>query len=411
MKKLLLLISGLVPALLLSAQSMYIHQGNVATMVNAELTGDMFYSTTALTVRNLQFPLSTIDSISFSDSNVRTDSVIVKYSGTTAKVFVPIEVLPYLTITATDAHVSIVSTQLEGSEIKYGLTGTSSDGSFYQEGSYKCTLYLNNLDLTNTKGAAINIENGKRIEVDVPTGTTNSLTDCAGGTQSACFHIKGHAEFKGGGVLNIVGKTGHAYKSKEYTEFKSSFGTLNITGAANDAIHISQYFKMNGGTVNISGAAGDGIQVDTTSNKTDELNGQMILNAGSVTIVSTGNGAGGLKADSLFTCTGGTYNITMSGSNSDGVTAHAANINSTTSVPTFTINQKGGYLTDANGDKKKSSCFKTDADMYFHAGTITANATGTKAKGIKVGGNYYYTVNAKTNVTPEVTGQMIVITQ
>jgi len=411
MKKLFLLIAALIPAALVSAQSMYIYQGNVATMVNADLTGDMTYSNTALTVRGLQFPLSTIDSIAFSDNHVNIDSVVVKYVGTTAKVFVPIEILPYLTITANDAHVSIVSSQMDGNEIKYALTGTSTDGSFYEYSDYKSTLYLNNITLNNTKGGAIDIDDGKRVEIDVPDGTINSLTDCAAGTQKACFYIKGHAEFKGGGTINLVGKTSHAYKSNEYTEFKTSFGTMNITAAANDAMHISQYFKMNGGSINISGAIADGIQVDTTSNKTDEFNGQMFLNAGNVSISLNGDGAAGLKCDSLFTCTGGTYNITMNGKNSDGVTTNVANINDATSSPIFTIHQNGGYLV-VDGDKKKSSCFKTDANMYFHAGTINAYPdANAKAKGIKVGGNYYYTSKAKTNIVPEVTGQMIAIAQ
>lgn len=411
MKKFFLLIAALIPAALVSAQSMYIYQGNVATMVNANLTGDITYSNTALTVRGLQFPLATVDSITFSNNNVQIDSVTVKYTGTTAKVFVPIDILPYLTITANDAHVSIVSSQMDGNEIKYALTGSSTDGSFYQEGDYKCTLCLNNITLNNTKGGAIDLQNGKRIEVDVPTGTVNSFTDCTAGTQKSCFYVKGHAEFKGGGTINLIGNTAHAYKSNEYTEFKTSFGTMNITSSANDAMHISQYFKMNGGVVNISGAAGDGIQVDTTSDKTDEFNGQMFLNGGTVSITLNGDGAGGLKCDSLFTCTGGTYNITMNGKNSDGVTTYAADISSATSSPLFTIYANGGYLT-VDGDKKKSSCFKTATNMYFHDGTINAYPNiNLKAKGIKVDGNYYYTSKAKTNVVPDVAGQMIVIAQ
>ncbi|MDD4760404.1 MAG: hypothetical protein PHU66_06285, partial [Bacteroidaceae bacterium] len=93
------------------------------------------------------------------------------------------------------------------------------------------------------------------------------------------------------------------------------------------------------------------------------------------------------------------------------VTTYAADISSATSSPLFTIYANGGYLT-VDGDKKKSSCFKTATNMYFHDGTINAYPNiNLKAKGIKVDGNYYYTSKAKTNVVPDVAGQMIVIAQ
>ena len=82
-------------------------------------------------------------------------------------------------------------------EITYSLSGSSSNGSFYMDGDYKATLALNNLTLTNTNGAAIDIENGKRIAV-VLTGT-NTLTDSSNGNQNACFYIDGHPEFTGTG--------------------------------------------------------------------------------------------------------------------------------------------------------------------------------------------------------------------
>lgn len=410
MKKILLFVMGLLPSLLLSAQCMYIYQNNTAIMVNAETTGDINYSGNAITVEGTTFPLEAVDSITFAKENMRTDSVVIKYSNTSAMVYVPIKVYPYLNITANDAHVAITSSQLEGNEIVYALSGTATDGSFYQTGDYKCKIRLNGVSLTNKQGAAINIENGKRIEVTVTEGTVNTLNDCANGTQKACLRIKGHAEFKGGGTLNIAGNTGHAYDSNEYTEIKQSFGTLNITSAVKDAMHVSQYFKMNGGTINISGAAGDGIQADTTDDKTDEMNGQMIINGGTVNITLNSDDVCGLKCDSLFTCTGGTFNITVNGRNTDCVAANKAEINATTSTPVFTLYAKGGYL-EVAGDKKKSACFKTDSDMYFRAGTINAYATGDKAKGIRIHGNYYHTAIAITNVAPDIDGIEYVISK
>ncbi|MBQ8098652.1 MAG: carbohydrate-binding domain-containing protein [Bacteroidaceae bacterium] len=413
MKRLFSLMIALVPALWAGAQTMYVYQDRVITTVQATQAGDMTYSDNTLTIEGESFPLSEVDSIVFDNKTLQADSVIVSYNGTDAQVYVPVEVRKYLTVTVDGAHVTIVSSQTEtdgDNEIKYALTGTATDGSFCQDGSYKCTLYLNGVNLTSSQGAAINLKNGKRIDVYVPDGTTNTLADCANGTQSACFRIKGHAEFRGGGTLNIAGNTNHAYKSNEYTILKKTFtGLINVTSAVSDGMHVSQYFEMNGGNVVIKGAKGDGIQADITNDLTDENNGQMFLNGGSVNITLTGDNAGGIKVDDQLTVTGGTFVINMSGNNSDGVTCNTARITADSSAPTFTITHSGGTLV-VGADKKRSSCFKTTDNMYFLAGTITANVTAAsseKTKGIKVGNNYYYTSTAKTNVTPDVSGSMI----
>ncbi len=45
--------------------------------------------------------------------------------------------------------------------------------------------------------------------------------------------------------------------------------------------------------------------------------------------------------------------------------------------------------------------------MRFLAGTMNVYANGEKAKGVKVGGNYYYTEKTRLNVTPDVESSMI----
>ena len=149
------------------------------------------------------------------------NTVTVTYNGTTATVLVDDNVAPYLTITQSGAHVSIAQSTEVTEEITYTLTGSSTNGEFYMSGSYKATIELNGLTLTNTtpvySGAAIHIQNSKRINVKVVTGTTNTLTDAANGEQKGCLYVKGHAEFKQQGTLNIVGNTKHGIKAGEYS--------------------------------------------------------------------------------------------------------------------------------------------------------------------------------------------------
>ena len=119
-------------------------------------------------------------------------NVSVVYSGTSATVTADSIAIQYLTITQSGAHVSIAQSDSLATEITYNLSGTSSDGEFYMSGSYKATIELNGLTLINAtpvySGAAIHIQNGKRIDVKVITGTTNSLTDAATGTQKSCLY-------------------------------------------------------------------------------------------------------------------------------------------------------------------------------------------------------------------------------
>lgn len=417
MKKITTALLSLLAAVTMSAQSMYIHQGNVVTVVNSSTAGDMTYTQATLTANGVTFNLDEVDSIVIHNDEVRTDSVIITYNETTANILIPVQVAKYLTTTINGAHVAIESTQTEvdTTETIYALCGTSSNGSFYQKGVYKCTLRLNGVTLNNPDSAAINFQNGKRIDIRVTDGTVNNLSDNGeGGEQKACLRVKGHAEFKDAGTLNIAAHAAHAFKSGEYTRIRRSFGTLNITSAVKDAMHVGQYFLMNGGTVNISGAQGDGIQVEYTTNKADTLNGQMHIKAGTINIALDGNDMDGLKADSILSIIGGNITITMNGDGGKGINCQSADVTNTNGETTLTLAVNGKMLTVIeNGmpNNKRPICFKTEEDMYFHFGTINCNTKDSEAKGLRVGNNYYYTrkavykLNGKT-ATPDVTGAM-----
>ena len=174
------------------------------------------------------------------------NTVEVAYNGTSATVSVADNIAQYLTVTQEGAHVSIAQSSDVASEITYTLSGTSTDGEFYMSGSYKATVELNGLTLTNAtpvySGAAVHIQNGKRINVKVITGTTNTLVDATTGSQKGCLYVKGHAEFKQQGTLNVVGNVKHAIKAGEYISLKNA--TLNITSAVGDGISCNQYFLM-----------------------------------------------------------------------------------------------------------------------------------------------------------------------
>ena len=241
------------------------------------------------------------------------NTVTVVYNGSTAMVSVASNISSYVTVeSGTSSHVKLVQsdqlTDMVG-EITYTLSGTSYDGEFYMEGSYKATVEVNNLTLANPSGPAINIQNGKRIKLGAKNGTVSNLTDGANETYNGCVHCKGHLELKGKGTLNIVGNSKHGIYSKEYMQVKNL--TLNVMAAAKDGLHCKEYFLMESGNVTITGAADDGIQVElagdastgTTADHEDEDSGNFYMADGVLAISSYEGKA--IKADGTITYSGG----------------------------------------------------------------------------------------------------------
>lgn len=249
------------------------------------------------------------------------NTVEIVFSGNSASVTVANNIKDVVANQSTGSHVKLVQAESfagnKVGEITYLLRGNSDDGEFYLEGSYKCTVALNGLTLTNPSGPAVNIQNGKRIDVSVKSGTTNTLTDGPNEDYNGCFHSKGHTEFKGKGTLNIVGKSRHGIYSKEYMELKNC--TVNITAAPKDGIHCKEYFLMESGTINISGAEDDGIQVEQdskiaatgqTTGHEEENSGNFYMEDGKLTIAVFDYGGKHVKADGTITYGGGTHNFT-----------------------------------------------------------------------------------------------------
>ena len=295
------------------------------------------------------------------------NNVTVSYNGTTATVTVDDNVAQYLTVTQSGAHVSIAQIANVAEEITYTLSGMSTDGEFYMSGSFKATIQLSGLTLTNTtpvySGAAIHIQNSKRINIKVMDGTTNTLTDAANGSQKGCLYVKGHAEFKQRGTLNIVGNTSHGIKAGEYISVKNA--TINVTSAVGDGISCNQYFLMESGSVTISGTGDDGIQCDLdgetstgmTVDHEDEDSGNVYVSGGSITINSDAIAAKGIK------CQGDAY---ISGD------------------PVINVTTTGKGEWDSTDQETNAACgLSADGDINISGGTLTLKATGSGGKGMK----------------------------
>ncbi|WP_081783584.1 carbohydrate-binding domain-containing protein [Xylanibacter brevis] len=289
---------------------------------------------------------------------VSNNTVEIIFNGTTATVNIAENISSYVTLqSGTSSHVKLIqsesfagvnptSSNTDG-EIIYVLSGSSTNGSFYMEGSYKATVNLNGVTLTNPNGAAIMLMDGKRVEVSIKSATTNTLTDGANEDYNGCFHCKGHTKFKGKGTLNVKGNSRHGIYSKEYLEIKNC--TINVTGAAKDGIHCKEYFMMESGNVSINGAGDDGIQVEQSSdpltNETtdheDENTGNFYLDGGTLSIQNVTGKA--IKADGIIKYNGGTKNFDTTN------TEISADIQGVKTAPgrTSTFDLMGRRLNDA----------------------------------------------------------------
>jgi hypothetical protein len=241
--------------------------------------------------------------------------------------------------------------------------------------------------MTNPSGAALNITNGKRIQISVKKDTENTLTDGANGSHTGCIYSKGQIQLQGNGTLNVAGKTKHAIKSGDYIRIKNL--TLNITSAKKDGISCNEYFLMQSGTVNISGVGDEGIQCELdgttstgqTTDHEDEDSGNIYIEGGTLTVNNTsGEGieskgelfiSGGdvtvnakddaINAASHITISGGT--VYACATNNDGIDA-----NGNCYIKGGTIFAIGAREPEVAIDANTEKNFK----LYVTGGTIIA---------------------------------------
>lgn len=386
------------------AQTMKVKCGQITTLIPAVTADDMNFieGGTAFVVRGHTFKVADVNEITIDRTTIQPNTLTINYTAQGATVTVPIDNLPGLSITTQAGHVSIVADSTVQTELNYVLSGTTDNGSFFMDGEYKARVELNSLTLTNPTGAAIDIANGKRIDVVLPTGTTTTLTDGANGTHDACLFVNGHAELKGGGTLNLTGNTKHAYASDEYTILKPSFGTLNVTSAVGDGMHVNQYLLVEAGTVNIAGTKGDCIDVGITKDPLDELNGQAQINGGILHLDVTSDDTKGLKTDSMLTISGGLIEANVAGNGAKGISTgtHFLLQKTATTSPDISMTVSGGIYKPGDA-LLESKCrgIKVKGDFTFDGGNINMTVTGQKAKGISVDGLYTYK-QGTSNVQP-----------
>ena len=233
------------------------------------------------------------------------------------------------------------------------LSGTSTNGSLIIYSWKKLGIVLNNLQLTNPNGPAINNQCSKTFVVTLPANTVSTLTDGTTYTeqtfdQKGTLFSEGQIYFQGTGSLTVNGHAKNGIASDDYIVFDGGTVSINVADTGTNGIKVNDGFTMNGGTLAIGvsapGARGikcdarttfnggtlaitttgdckiettDGVS-DTTSCAGIKSDSLLTINAGTITINSSGDGGKGINCDENVDMYGGTLTVTTTGSNNIG---------------------------------------------------------------------------------------------
>lgn len=180
-------------------------------------------------------------------------------------------------------------------------------------------LVLDNANITNSSGAALNVVNANEVILYSASGTTNTISDGADYTATgeddpdAVVYSKADLTIAGEGTLKVNGNHEDGIHTSDGLVIAS--GTLEVN-AANTGIKGKDYVDILGGTINVT-AQQDGIK---STNDTDEGQGWTRLSNGTVTVNA---GDDGFKASRVVEISGGSLTVEQS---DEGIEAQYINV-------------------------------------------------------------------------------------
>ena len=254
-----------------------------------------------------------------------------------------------VTVTTNGAHVT-VNASVAG--VEYVLSGSASNGSFKVYSVKKFKLTLAGVSLTNDSGAAINIQSGKRVFVEVKTETENYLADASsystvtGEDEKGCFFSEGQLIFSGTGALTVTGNYKHGICSDDYVRLRSG-SNITVASAAKDGIHTNDKIIIGGGILKVK-ASGDGLDCEK---------GFIDIRGGLIKADISGDASKAVKAETDITLSGGQLILLTSGS-----------------------------AVYEDNDLSSAAGIKCDGNLVMNGTTLSVKSTGAAGKGINCDG-------------------------
>ena len=215
-------------------------------------------------------------------------------------------------------------------------------------------LVLDNANITNSSGAALNVVDADEVILYSASGTTNTISDGADYTATgeddpdAVVYSKADLTIAGEGILKVNGNHEDGIHTSDGLVIAS--GTLEVN-AANTGIKGKDYVDILGGTINVT-AQQDGIK---STNDTDEGQGWTRLSNGTVTVNA---GDDGFKASRVVEISGGSLTVEQS---DEGIEAQY-------------INVSGGDVNVTSADDGMNASLKTSDSESTDSSANTSDA-------------------------------------
>ena len=215
-------------------------------------------------------------------------------------------------------------------------------------------LVLDNANITNSSGAALNVVDADEVILYSASGTTNTISDGADYTATgeddpdAVVYSKADLTIAGEGTLKVNGNHEDGIHTSDGLVIAS--GTLEVN-AVNTGIKGKDYVDILGGTINVT-AQQDGIK---STNDTDEGQGWTRLSNGTVTVNA---GDDGFKASRVVEISGGSLTVEQS---DEGIEAQY-------------INVSGGDVNVTSADDGMNASLKTSDSESTDSSANTSDA-------------------------------------
>ena len=286
-----------------------------------------------------------------------------------------------------------VTIAYSGSEnVKYALSGTTSDGFLKIYSEQMQTVELNSVNITNRRGAAINLQGPISSPADgeatyIVVKGSSMLADGAsytdtptGEDEKAALFAEGPLVICGGGSLAVTATGKAGITSDAFIQVISN-PTLRISSSAGHGMRGKDYLLISNGTLDVavSAAMKNGLSSDNF----------VRIDGGTTTVTVTGgaaydsetldySGTSGVKADVSFTMNGGKLTVTNSGAGGKGINCNGKGYfyGGEVSITTNGSNYTAGDIS-AKG-------IKVDGDIAFAGSSVTVNCAsseGIESKG------------------------------
>lgn len=382
MRKHIFLILGLLFSFAAQAQQKIVVNNSGNTMYAPsvsevdEITFDETYTKFQINGESgtLNIQKAVIDSLTFSTNPV-ADKIYIIYNGSDNATIIN----PYSTqgvdISAVGGTVTVTATS-GISDLEYNLLGSSDEGSLTMSSTSPANFVLNNLNITNGSGPAIQLSGAETHTFTLQSGTSSSLTDGTSNTKSGAFQTDGKMIINGTGSLTVSGLKKHGISASKAIEIQN--GLITLAGAASDGLH-SEGFIMSDGELNISSQS-DGI---------DAGDGAIAISGGVININSTVADVKALKTgNNNISVSGGSIDIIVAGNQSKGISTKG---NITFDGGTTKVKGSGNVVLESSGsgfDPSYCTAVKADGNITVNSGTINIEMTSSAAgaRGISADG-------------------------